>query len=27
MRLDYGWSFYEGAAIESSFHLAVGQKF
>lgn len=27
MRLDYGWSFYEGAAVESSFHLAVGQKF
>ena len=27
MRFDYGWSFYEGAAVESSFHLAVGQKF
>ena len=27
MRFDYGWSFYEGAVVESSFHLAVGQKF
>ncbi len=27
MRLDYGWSFYEGAVVESAFHLAVGQKF
>ena len=27
IRFDYGWSFYEGAAVESSFHFSVGQKF
>lgn len=27
VRFDYGWSFYEGAAVESSFHFSVGQKF
>ena len=27
VRLDYGWSFYEGEAVESSFHFSVGQKF
>ncbi|HJL78236.1 MAG TPA: BamA/TamA family outer membrane protein [Candidatus Marinimicrobia bacterium] len=27
IRLDYGWSFYKGKAVESSFHFSVGQKF
>ena len=27
IRFDYGWSFYEGEAVESSFHFSVGQKF
>lgn len=27
IRFDYGWSFYDGNRMESSFHLAVGQKF
>ena len=27
VRLDYGWSFYDGEAVESSFHFSVGQKF
>jgi outer membrane protein assembly factor BamA len=27
VRLDYGWSFYESEAVESSFHFSVGQKF
>ncbi len=27
LRLDYGWAFYEGEFIESSFHLAMGQRF
>jgi outer membrane protein assembly factor BamA len=27
IRFDYGWSFYEGAVVESSFHFSVGQKF
>ncbi len=27
LRLDYGWAFYEGDHIESSFHLAMGQRF
>jgi outer membrane protein assembly factor BamA len=27
IRFDYGWSFYEGAEVESSFHFSVGQKF
>jgi len=27
IRLDYGWSFYEGKSVESSFHFSVGQKF
>ena len=27
IRFDYGWSFYESAAVESSFHFSVGHKF
>ncbi len=27
VRFDYGWSFYEGTAVESSFHFSIGQKF
>ncbi len=27
IRFDYGWSFYEGQSVESSFHFSVGQKF
>jgi len=27
LRLDYGWAFYEGKHIESSFHLAMGHRF
>lgn len=27
IRLDYGWSFYDGKYIEQSFHLAFGEKF
>jgi outer membrane protein assembly factor BamA len=27
LRFDYGWSFYGGEAVESSFHFSVGQKF
>ncbi len=27
LRLDYGWSFYNGEYIEQSFHLAFGDKF
>lgn len=27
LRLDYGWAFYEGKYVESSFHLAMGHRF
>ncbi len=27
IRLDYGWSFYDGSAIETALHLALRQKF
>ncbi len=27
LRFDYGWSYYGGEAVESSFHFSVGQKF
>ncbi|MFQ6678212.1 MAG: BamA/TamA family outer membrane protein [Fidelibacterota bacterium] len=27
LRFDYGWSFYKGQAVESSFHFSAGHKF